>query len=157
MEYSIVNYARKARAGSVISGARMALAGNKTRAEAASKPQAPSPAVESAAELIKMQLSRLGEEHFLALYWATVSEYKSVAYNITNYFDDLKHLGLTRTKQTAMAAIEAMRLLGLIDLRDSRNRKNIFITHFGASALQHLVKSGNFTSKPSEYLESTSK
>ena len=145
----------------------MTLTGNKSRPSSpsgtASKPAAavsaaPSPSVgTTAAELYELQLSRLGEEHFLALCWATVSEYKSLAYNITNYFDDLKHLGLTRTKQTAMAAIEAMRLMGLIDLRDSRNRKNIFITRFGANALQRLVKAGNFKNKPSEYLESTSK
>ncbi len=141
----------------------MALIGNNNRPGASSgggmsSAQAPSPAAAPSAEqLYELQLSRLGEEHFLALYWATVSEYKSLAYNITNYFDDLKHLGLTRTKQTAMAAIEAMRLMGLIDLRDSRNRKNIFITRFGANALQRLVKDRNFKSKPSEYLESTAK
>ena len=140
----------------------MALNGNKNRPGASSgggmtSVQPPSPAAAPSAEqLYELQLSRLGEEHFLALYWATVSEYKSLAYNITNYFDDLKHLGLTRTKQTAMAAIEAMRLMGFIDLRDSRNRKNIFITRFGANALQRLVKR-NFKSKPSEYLESTAK
>ena len=109
------------------------------------------------AELFELQLGRLCEEHFLALYWATVSEFINVNYNITNYFDDLKHLGLTRTKQTAVAAIEALRLMGLIDLRDARNRKNIFITRYGASALQRLVKAGNFKSKPSEYLEINSK
>ena len=145
----------------------MTLTGNKSRPSSpsgtASKPAAavsaaPSPSVgTTAAELYELQLSRLGEEHFLALCWATVSEYKSLAYNITNYFDDLKHLGLTRTKQTAMAAIEAMRLLGLIDLRDSRNRKNIFITHFGADALQRLVKTHDFKGKPSEYLEKAAK
>jgi len=108
-------------------------------------------------ELFELQLSRLCEEHFLALYWATVSEYNKVNYNITNYFDDLKHVGITRTKQTAVAAVEALRLMGLIDLRDARNRKNIFITRYGASALQRLVKAGNFKSKPSEYLESNSK
>lgn len=133
----------------------MPLTGNRSKAGTVAA-QAPSPAM-SAAKLYELQLSRLGVEHFLALYWATVSEYKARAYNITNYFDDLKHLGLTRTKQTAMAAIEAMRLLGLIDLRDSRNRKNIFITRFGADALQRLVKERNFKSQPSEYLEKTAK
>ena len=138
----------------------MALTGNRNRPGAtggATETAAPSPAAGTTAQLYELQLSRLGEEHFLALYWATVSEYKSLAYNITNYFDDLKHLGLTRTKQTAMAAIEAMRLLGLIDLRDSRNRKNIFITHFGADALQRLVKTHDFKGKPSEYLEKAAK
>jgi len=138
----------------------MALTGNKGKtgtAAAAAAPQALPPSAGSATELYELQLARLGEEHFLALCWATVSEYKSLDYNITNYFDDLKHLGLTRTKQTAMAAIEALRLLGFVDLRDSRNRKNIFITRFGANALQRLVKTGHFKSKPSDYLESKAK
>ncbi len=107
----------------------------------------------SPSELIDRQLSRLGEEHFLVLYWATLSEVQRVKYNITNCFDDLKHTGLTRTKQTAVAAVEAMRLLCLIDIRDERNRKNIYITKFGAQALKQLVESGNYTTRSSAFLE----
>lgn len=107
----------------------------------------------SPSELIEHQLSRLSEEHFLVLYWATLSEVQKVKYNITNCFDDLKRSGLTRTKQTAVAAIEAMRLLCLIDIRDERNRKNIYITKFGAQALKQLVESGHYKTKNSAYLE----
>ena len=103
--------------------------------------------------LFETQLSRLGEEHFLVLLWATVSEYKKVKYNITNCFDDLKHVGLTRTKQTAVAAVEAMRLLCLIDIKDESNRKNIYITEYGAKALARLAEQGHFERKPSEFLE----
>ena len=107
----------------------------------------------SPSELIDRQLSRLGEEHFLVLYWATLSEVQRVKYNITNCFDDLKHTGLTRTKQTAVAAVEAMRLLCLIDIRDERNRKNIYITRWGAKALQQLVLSNRYETKESLYLK----
>ena len=106
-------------------------------------------------EIIEQQLSRLSEEHFLVLYWATLSEVQKVKYNITNCFDDLKHSGITRTKQTAVAAVEAMRLLCLIDIRDERNRKNIYITKFGAQALKQLVESGNYTTRNSAFLEET--
>ncbi len=104
-------------------------------------------------DLFSLQLSRLGEEHFLVLLWATMCEDKQVKYNITNCFDDLKQRGITRTKQTAVAVVEAMRLLCLIDIRDERNRKNIYITSYGARALQKLVETGNYKPKGSAYLE----
>ena len=105
------------------------------------------------AELFEQQLSRLGEEHFLVLLWAATGEYKQVKYNITNLFDDLKHGGITRTKQTAVAIVESLRILCLIDVRDERNRKNIYITEFGAKALEKLIKTGLFVKKSSAFLE----
>ena len=104
-------------------------------------------------ELFMQQLERLGEEHFLVLLWAAMSADRNRKYNITNCFDDLKHTGLTRTKQTAVAAVEAMRLLCLIDIRDERNRKNIYITRWGAKALQQLVLSNRYETKESLYLK----
>ena len=104
-------------------------------------------------ELFEAQLSRLSEEHFLVLLWATMCEDKKVKYNITNCFDDLKHSGITRTKQTAVAVVEAMHLLCLIDIRDERNRKNIYITPYGGQALKKLVESGRYQAKASSYLE----
>jgi len=103
-------------------------------------------------ELFEAQMSRLTEEHFLVLYWATICEDKGVKYNITNCFDDLKHSGITRTKQTAVAVVEAMRLMCLIDIRDERNRKNIYLTKYGGQALKRLLTSG-FTAKDSSYLK----
>ena len=58
-------------------------------------------------DLFQDQLNRLGEGHFQILCWCSMSEAESIKYNITNCFDDLKHANITRTKQTAMAAIEA--------------------------------------------------
>ena len=83
----------------------------------------------SQTELFTQQLDRLGEEHFLVLLWAAVSADRQKKYNITNCFDDLKAGGITRTKQTAVAAVEAMHLLCLIDIKDERNRKNIYLTN----------------------------
>ena len=111
------------------------------------------PQVPQTTDLFDQQLSRLGEEHFLVLLWATKGEYKRVKYNITNLFDDLKRGGITRTKQTAVAIVESLRILCLIDVRDERNRKNIYITEFGAKALEKLVKAGRFEQKSSAYLE----
>ena len=100
----------------------------------------------SQTELFTQQLDRLGEEHFLVLLWAAVSADRQKKYNITNCFDDLKAGGITRTKQTAVAAVEAMHLLCLIDIKDERNRKNIYLTNFGGQALARLAESGRFPS-----------
>jgi hypothetical protein len=99
------------------------------------------------------QVRRLHELHFLILFWAAQGEGRSCKYNITNCFDDLKHAGLTRTKQTAVAAIEGLATLCFIDIRDERNRKNIYITRYGAKALEVLVMSEQFQVKPSVFLE----
>jgi hypothetical protein len=107
------------------------------------------------ADLFMQQLSRLGEEHFLVLLWAAMSADKQKKYNITNCFDDLKAGGITRTKQTAVAVVEAMKLLCLIDVKDERNRKNIYLTNFGGQALAKLAESGRFQSKKSHFLEET--
>ena len=98
-------------------------------------------------ELFMQQLERLGEEHFLVLLWAAMSADRNRKYNITNCFDDLKAGGITRTKQTAVAVVEAMHLLCLIDVKDERNRKNIYLTNFGGQALAKLAESGRFQSK----------
>ncbi len=107
------------------------------------------------ADLFTQQLGRLGEEHFLVLLWAAMSADKQRKYNITNCFDDLKAGGITRTKQTAVAVVEAMKLLCLIDVKDERNRKNIYLTNFGGQALAKLAESGRFQSKKSHFLEET--
>ena len=106
-------------------------------------------------ELFMQQLERLGEEHFLVLLWAAMSADRNRKYNITNCFDDLKAGGITRTKQTAVAVVEAMHLLCLIDVKDERNRKNIYLTNFGGQALAELAESGRFQSKKSHFLEET--
>ena len=106
-------------------------------------------------ELFMQQLERLGEEHFLVLLWAAMSADRNRKYNITNCFDDLKAGGITRTKQTAVAVVEAMHLLCLIDVKDERNRKNIYLTNFGGQALAKLAESGRFQSKKSHFLEET--
>ena len=106
-------------------------------------------------ELFMQQLERLGEEHFLVLLWAAMSADRNRKYNITNCFDDLKAGGITRTKQTAVAVVEAMHLLGLRDVKDERNRKNIYLTNFGGQALAKLAESGRFQSKKSHFLEET--
>ena len=106
-------------------------------------------------ELFMQQLERLGEEHFLVLLWAAMSADRNRKYNITNCFDDLKAGGITRTKQTAVAVVEAMHLLCLIDVKDERNRKNIYLTNFGGQALAKLAERGRFQSKKSHFLEET--
>ncbi|MBO7740986.1 MAG: hypothetical protein J6S21_00390 [Victivallales bacterium] len=104
-------------------------------------------------DLLSDQLGRLRQEHFLVLLWAASCEDRRVKYNITNCFDDLKSSGITRTKQTAVAVVEAMHLLCFIDIREERNRKNIYITNYGASALENLVSNGTFKILNSHYLE----
>ncbi|NLZ64759.1 MAG: hypothetical protein GX902_13235 [Lentisphaerae bacterium] len=104
-------------------------------------------------ELFEAQVSRLGEAHYLVLLWSAKSEGKALKYNLTNFFDDLKHLGITRTKQTAVAVIEAMASLCFIELRDESNRKNIYITKYGAKALARLLEARRYESKTSAYLE----
>lgn len=104
-------------------------------------------------DLFQDQLDRLGEGHFLILCWCSLLEAKSVKYNITNCFDDLKQAGITRTKQTAVSFIETLWALCYIDIREERNRKNIYITAHGGKALERLITSGRFVAKGSSFLE----
>ena len=110
-------------------------------------------AVELTGDLLQDQLNRLGEGHFLILSWCAICEDNSVKYNITNCFDDLKSAGVTRTKQTAMSMIDTLWALCYIDVRDERNRKNIYITSHGSKALQQLLASERFEMKSSSFLE----
>ena len=103
--------------------------------------------------LFEAQIARLTEAHFLILYWATQSEGRQVKYNMTNCFDDLKHCGITRTKQTAVAAVEALSVLCFLEVRDERGRKNLYITHHGALALEALVLRGAYPQRSSLFLE----
>ena len=77
-------------------------------------------------------------------------------YNITNTFDDMKRLGITRTKHCG-AIVESLAALCFIEIREERNRKNIFITTYGAKALEALVLSGRFVPRASGYLEEHAK
>ena len=103
--------------------------------------------------LFEDQVARLGECHFLLLSWAAQAEDKGIKYNITNGFDDLKSVGITRTKQNAVATVEALKILRFIDVRDEGNRKNIYITTHGAKALEALVLRRAYVSKTSAFLE----
>ncbi|MFA6815312.1 MAG: hypothetical protein WCS73_03365 [Lentisphaeria bacterium] len=104
-------------------------------------------------ELCEAQLSRLKQAHYLILLWSAKSESQGYKYNITNCFDDLKHAGITRTKQTAVAVIESVASLCFIEIRDERNRKNIYITKYGAKALANIATSNRFELISSAYLE----
>ncbi|OPZ27512.1 MAG: hypothetical protein BWZ02_01610 [Lentisphaerae bacterium ADurb.BinA184] len=104
-------------------------------------------------QLFKDQVDGLQEAHFLVLYWVTTAEDRKLRYNITNCFDDLKSLRITRTKQTAAAVVEALRALRFIDVRDEGNRRNIYITAYGARALEALVLRRAFAVKKSAFLE----
>ncbi len=103
--------------------------------------------------IFKEQLKRLKEHHFLILFWAAEAEVRGVKYNITNAFDDLKDLNITRTKQSVVAYVEALFALCFIDMKEERNRKNIYLSSYGADALEALVKSSNFKTNKSRFLE----
>ena len=103
--------------------------------------------------LFTEQHRRLRECHFLILYWAAEAEVKGLKYNITNAFDDLKDLAITRTKQSVMAYVESLSMLCFIDVREERNRKNIYLAEPGARALEELVKNAGFKTKKSRFME----
>lgn len=107
----------------------------------------------SLSQLFDAQVNALKEEHFLLLYWATIAEGNQQRYNMTNCFDDLKSAGLTRTKQTAMAMATALEVLRFIDIRDEGNRKNIYITNYGAVALKTMVVKGIYKARNSTFLQ----
>jgi len=104
-------------------------------------------------ELFEEQVANLGESHFLVLYWTAQCEGRDSKYNITNCFDDLKHCGITRTKQTAVATVEALSALRFLALRGEGNRRHLYISRHGARALESLVRRQAFTPKPSAFLE----
>lgn len=89
----------------------------------------------------------------MILYWAAEAEVRGLKYNITNAFDDLKDLGITRTKQSVMAYVESLHMLCFIDVKDERNRKNLYLGEAGARALEELVKSSSFKTKKSRFME----
>ena len=105
------------------------------------------------ADLFKEQVLHLSEAHFLVLYWVAQTEDRGTPYNITNCFDDLKFLNITRTKQNAVAVIESLSALRFVDIRDEGNRRNLYITEHGAKALEMLVLRQAFKAKKSAFLE----
>jgi len=107
--------------------------------------------------LFEQQVSQLTQAQYLVLLWATQGEGLGVKYNLTNCFDDLKHAGITRTKQTAVAVVESVRSLCFIEIKDERNRKNIYITKWGAQALAALVGAGHFQNLESLFLREAQK
>lgn len=102
-------------------------------------------------KLFDRQVGNLDQAHVNLLYWSAMAEDRKTRYNITNAFDDLKYLQLTRTKQAVYAYIEALRVCCLIDIREEGNKKNLYITQYGARALETLVNQG-FTLQPSHFL-----
>ena len=103
-------------------------------------------------ELFSKQLEKIKRHHFLILYWAAEAEVDGVRYNITNVFDDLKMIGVTRTKQSAMSYVEVLDALCLVDVREESNRKNIYISEYGEKALEELVKNRSFEVEKSNFL-----
>ena len=103
-------------------------------------------------ELFLKQLDKIKRHHFLILYWAAEAEVRGVKYNITNVFDDLKMIGVTRTKQSAMAYVEVLDALCLVNVREESNRKNIYISEYGEKALEELVKNRSFEVEKSNFL-----
>ena len=104
--------------------------------------------------LFQEQIDHLTEAHFLVLYWVATAEDKKNGYNITNCFDDLKAHGITRTKQTAVATVEALHALRFLDINGKGNRKHLYITTYGARALEHLVLQSRYNPRKSITLES---
>ena len=104
-------------------------------------------------ELFEKQIGELQSAHFLVLYWTTVAEDKKIKYNITNVFDDLKSLKVTRTKQSAVAYVETLKALCFISVKEESNRKNLYLTNYGAKALEKIIITKRFEPEKSSYLE----
>ena len=104
-------------------------------------------------ELFNKQIAGLERAHFLVLYWTALGEDHKKAYNMTNVFDDLKACGVTRTKQSAVAFVDALAALCFVDLRGESNRKNLYLTEFGAQALQRLAASAKYSLEKSQSIE----
>lgn len=104
-------------------------------------------------DLFTEQVDHLGEPHFLTLFWAAQAEGRSMRYNLTNCFDDLKHHGITRTKQSAVAVIDSLAALCFIVVKGEGNRRNLYISPYGARALEQLVLKKRFNPRKSAFLE----
>jgi len=104
-------------------------------------------------ELFEQQAERLKEAQFYILYWAAKAEELSRKYNITNVFDDLKFIGSTRTKQSAVSYVESLNALCFLNISGESNSKNIYITKYGAQALEYLLSVKHFQIKKSYFLE----
>lgn len=102
--------------------------------------------------LFEQQIAKIQAHHFLILFWAAEAEDLQVKYNITNVFDDLKDVRITRTKQSVTAYIESLEMLCFIEVKDEKNRKNIYITEYGAEALESILKIKDFKTKKSRFL-----
>ena len=95
----------------------------------------------------------LQQYHFLILYWIAKAESKNERYNITNAYDDLKFQKITRTKQNAVAYVESLSTLHFVSVIEQHNRKNLYITQYGAKALELLNSQHKYSVKPSNFLE----
>ena len=84
-----------------------------------------------------------------------MAEGKKQKYNITNVFDDLKFIGATRTKQSAVSYVESLVSLCFLGVGEESNRKNIYITKHGAKALEFLISKKVYQIKKSMFLEVT--
>lgn len=104
-------------------------------------------------DLFEEQSSLLKEPHFFVLYWTAKAEEKGIKYNITNVFDDLKYIGATRTKQSAVSFVESLHSLCFVGISGEGNRKNLYITKYGAKALEYLISNTNYKPKKSLFLE----
>ena len=104
-------------------------------------------------ELFHNQIRQLGHHHFLILYWVAKAESQKSKYNITNAYDDLKFLKITRTKQTAVTYVESLNTLCFITIKEEHNRKNLYISDYGARALESLNQTEEFVVQPSNFLE----
>ena len=104
-------------------------------------------------ELFEKQVNNLKETHFHILYWTAMAEEKGALYNITNVFDDLKFIKSTRTKQSAVAYVEALAALCFIAINGDSNRKNIYITKYGAKTLEYLISNNLYKIRKSLFLE----
>lgn len=102
--------------------------------------------------LFDKQVEKLEIHHFLILYWAAEAEVLQLKYNITNVFDDLKDIHVTRTKQSVTAYLESLEMLCFIEVKDEKNRKNIYITEFGAQAIQKILEIKNYKTRKSRFL-----
>lgn len=103
-------------------------------------------------DIFENQLKKLKKHHFLILYWSAEAEVKNVKYNITNVFDDLKIIGITRTKQSAMTYIDVLDALCFIKVKEESNRKNIYISEYGEIVLERLVEDSLYNVEKSTFL-----
>ena len=107
----------------------------------------------SGKDLFIEQVEHLHESHFLVLFWAAQAEDRRLKYNITNAFDDLKAAGITRTKQNAVAILDALAALRFLQLRGEANRRHIYLSPHGGKALEYMAVKNKFTPRKSAFLE----